>query len=154
MAHRQAQRSNKPQEPQRTIINDPELIKKFLDVEQQKIASNIKRQELESKSIESNERLAVLSIEKQSEYLNQKPKEDRKDLILLGIIITALLLIALVFMGWLFYMKKDDFANNILSTIKYVLVAGGGYAAGIKKKPKDQLGPGSASDIQEAEVIQ
>jgi len=148
-----AANQNKPQTNpalQGHAVADPELIRQILEVEGKKIARDLQRFELDKKSIDSQGRLAELQIHAQAEYLKNRPHQNRKTLVTIGAIILTFLLVALGFITILFYMHKDAFANNILNALKYIIVGGGSYYAGTKRRKGDSL---TADDAQDAEVV-
>lgn len=150
MSHSRMQPKNLNKLDQETPISE-EVIKDWLAQQRQKLELEHKGAQIEELRIQSNERLAMKSMEFQARDIKARPGEMRKHLLLLA---TIIFFFALLFTGLIIYLLhtgKDEFAYNLLKAISYIVVSVLSFFAGRKTKKTVN---NNESEYVEAEEIQ
>ncbi|MEX0291036.1 MAG: hypothetical protein AB3N14_18175 [Flavobacteriaceae bacterium] len=131
---------------------DTELIKSFLEVQNQKAQNELKHLEIEKERLGHDFKLANKTLDIQGAFIKQEPKEKRTTLVYISVICVVVLLIVLNFMFILITKGHKDIAQEIAQWSSYFIVAIVSYFAG--KKSKSQKGDDTNPDeIEDAEII-
>lgn len=92
----------------------PEIVKQFLETQQQKLVVDAKNLALKEKDLEYQSQFAENLLEKQHDLLKGKPKQDRLTIITWGSVIFLILIAFAAFVLILLNMGKDSLVNLIL----------------------------------------
>lgn len=133
---------------------DSETLKKLIDQQGQKVQLELQRLELEKMKLGHNAKLAEKSLEHQSLYLNNQPQEHRKTITRLGYILGGILLMFLVFIGFLVYTGNKDFADTFLKFISYVATSVFSYLIGRSTRSASKQTESGKEIIEDANVIE
>jgi hypothetical protein len=129
------------------------VIQDFIKTEQQRVSYKVEELKIRSKEIDSNERLAKVSMEYQFKVLEKKPKQHKETTITYAICVGFLLLIFLGFLGYMVTNGYTAFVEKFLGWISYLIVSILGYFAGRLSKSGNQKNNGP-DNMSEAHIVE
>lgn len=149
--------SQKP-EPQKNDKNqkielDPETIKAIVAQKGAEIQLEVQRLRIEEKRIDRDGKLSERSMELNSEFLKNYPKQHRQTIITYGIFITLIIFGILGFIGYCVNTGNKELAKDFLTVITHITTLVVGIVVGRqsnKKKSKDQP---QADEPEDAEIV-
>ncbi len=128
----------------------PEFLEDFAQTQLLKAQNETRQIALQEKHLDSQAKLAEKSLILEHENLKSSHGEIRKTMLTVGGIVVFLILIILGFLGLMVYTNHQDFANNFLHGLSYVVVGILSFLAGKKNK---QSNSESTSEHQDAQII-
>jgi hypothetical protein len=127
------------------------IIQDFLKLEHSKVNLKAEELKLKAKEIEANERLAKTSMEFQFRLEEKAPKQHKETTIVYTLCIGGLVAIFLGFIGYLVINDKEEFVEEFLKWISYLVVSILSFFAGRASKKGSEKKDGE--ETPSAEVI-
>jgi hypothetical protein len=146
------QQPNNPNNGGQNIL-PASLVQDIVKTEQQKIAFKVEELKIKDKEIDSNERLAKFSMEREFQLLEKKPDQHRQITIVYTCCISALLIIFLGFIGFLVISGQSAFVEKFLGWIAYLVISGLSFWAGRYTKTISNKKDKQQDDISDATII-
>lgn len=143
-------------EPQKNEKNqkfelDPDTIKAIVAQKGAEIQLEAQRLKIEEKRIDRDGKLSERSMELNSEFLKNYPKQHRHTVITYGIFITIIIFGILFFIGYCVNTGNKELAKDVLTVITHITTLVVGIFVGKqsnKKKSKDPAQPGEPEDAE------
>lgn len=124
-----------------------DVVQEIIKTEQLRVQQQTEEIKTKQVEIESNERVARVTIEYQFKLMQDAQAQKRKSALVNYSFIILGLLILFAFLGYLVFSNHTEFAKEILEKIAYVIVTIAGFFAGRLSK-KSNSSDKSSSDTE------
>lgn len=131
---------NQPKPQKQVPEIDSAIIRSWLENQSAEIASKNLENEIRIREADNNKEIALASLQMQSEYLKNRPRQMRMNMTRLAWIVGMFLIIMLVFFIFLLRLEERDFANKALGALTHIITLCIGYWLGrrvVKAKHPD-----------------
>jgi hypothetical protein len=125
---------------------DAEVVRSMVEQQKQKFKLEERQLMLEEKRLEHDIKLAELSLHHNATFLNNAPANHRKLILIQGLMLLALILVILAFIGYCLFLGKEDVVNKLVILFTHLTTLLIGLYLGKRAKTK-------SSDMTEVESI-
>lgn len=131
---------------------DQETIKAIIAQKNQEVQLEFQRLKLDEKRLEQDGKLAEKSMDYNSKFIKDYPKQHRQTLITYGIFITVIFFGVLTFIGFCLHRGDSEFAKQFLTVVTHIVTLIIGFFVGKqankKKSDKDKI-----DEPEDAEIV-
>lgn len=131
---------------------DLDTIKAIVAQKSQEVQLEIQRLKLEEKRLEQDGKLAEKSMDYNSKFIKDYPKQHRQTIITYGSFITAIFFGVLIFIGYCIQRGDSEFAKQFLTIVTHIITLIIGLFVG-KQTNKKRIDKDKSNGPEDAEII-